>query len=229
MSRRNIEQLLKRIREELRAEGPDGAGYSDFLIIDAMNSALEDLSEVYPIRDTVSFVTTSSLGVVQSTYNLPDTTILNIIKVEYDGTMLTLLPMKDYLEKTTTNEGSVTEWVMWGDSITLIGEVETAKTVTLWVTRTPAKLESKNDIPETPSYADEGIISFALSVCYRESRDYDRANYHYGIFLKQKDNLLRRATPQGQRDANAMMGDSYWAPFRQSRSTVTSDTNPGGN
>lgn len=233
MSRRTIEHLLKRIREELRAEGPDGAGYSDFLIIDAINSALQDLGEVFPIRDTISFTTSEDEEEnVISTYTLSDenTTskeIINIQKVEYDGTKLNYLPMKSYLEKTITDEGDVTEWTLWGESITLLGEVETGKTVTLWVTRTPSQLKDKGDIPETPDFADEGIISYALSVCYRESRDYDRANFHYGIFLKQKDNILRRAIPQGQRDANPVMSSSYWGPYRKTRSTVNFDLTGG--
>jgi len=222
--RRTIEHLLKRIREELRAEGPDGAGYSDFLIKDAINSALQDLSEVFPVRDVIEFLTTKEDGedgAVHTTYDLVEqatgSNILSIIKVEYDGERLELLPMKDYLNRAVTDEGSVREWVMWGNSFTLVGEVESGKTVTLWVTRTPKQLKDRGDIPETPDFADEAIIAFAMSVCYRESKDYERANFHYGIFLKQKDDVLRRAIPQGQRDANPVMNASYWGPYRKTR------------
>ncbi len=233
MSRRDIEYLTKRIREELRAEGPDGAGYSDFLILDAMNSALEDLGEVFPVRDTVTFVTTTTEGTVDSSYTLSDSidlsSLINILKVEYDGKVISNMSISKYLETTIKDEGDVNYWVLWGNAFILLGEVETAKTVTLWVTRAPNKLQDKGDIPETPSYADEAIVAYALSVCYRESKDYERANYHYGIFLKQKDNILRRAIPQGQREALPMMNDSYCGPFRSVQTSQRTDTNPGGN
>ncbi len=233
MSRRDIEYLLKRIREELRAEGPDGAGYSDFLIIDAMNSALEDLGEVFPVRDTVTFATTTTELVVDSSYDLTESldisSLINILKVEYDGKVISNMSISEYLEKTIKDEGEVAHWVLWGNAFILLGEVEAAKPVTLWITRSPAKIKDKGDIPETPSYADEAIVAYTLSVCYRESKDYERANYHYGIFLKQKDNILRRAIPQGQKEALPMMSDSYCGPFRSVQTSQRTDTNPGGN
>ncbi len=233
MSRRDIEYLLKRIREELRAEGPDGAGYSDFLILDAMNSALEDLGEVFPVRDTITFATTTTEGSIDSSYNLStsidNSSLINILKVEYDGKVINNMSISKYLETTIKDEGEVAHWILWGNAFILLGAVETAKTVTLWITRAPAKLQDKGDIPETPSYADEAIIAHALSVCYREAKDYERANYHYGTFLKQKDNILRRAIPQGQRDALPVMRGSYWGPFRSVQTSTRTDTNPGGN
>ena len=230
MSRRDIGYLMKRIREELRAEGPDGAGYSDFLVIDAMNSGIEDLSEVFPIRDTISFVTSIPDGgtAVATEYEVSIDNLLNIVKVEYDSRPISSITISDYLSMVVKDEGEVNHWVLWGNKLFLIGAVEVAKTVNLWITRTPNKLQDEGDVPEMPSYADEAIVAYALSVCYRESKDYERANYHYGIFLKQKDNILRRSIPQGQRDANAKMNDSYWGVFRDSTSTVRTDTNPGG-
>ena len=222
--RRNIEQLLKRIREELRAEGPDGSGFSDFLIMDAVNSAIEDLGEVFPVRDTETFTTEEGV----TSYTLNYDTLLDIIKVEYDGRVLQNIPLDEYLKLSVNDVGEVNRWVLWGTAITLIGEVAASKDLKLWITRTPAKMQNKGDIPETPAYADEGIIAYALSVCYRESKDYNRADYHYGIYLRQKDNILKRAVPQGHRDNITRMNDSYWGPFQASRVTAKTDTNPGG-
>lgn len=225
--RRNIESLIKRVREELRAEGPDGAGFSDFLIMDAMNSAMEDMGGVFPIRDTVTFNTEADKYTYDSEINFDN--LLVIGKVEYDGKLLTNLSLNDYLKLTEKTEGEVNRWVMWGNAITLIGEVEADKVVKLWLTRSPAKITDKGDTPELPAYADEAIIAYALSVCYRESKDYDRADYHYGIYLRQKDSVLRRAIPQGHRAKMTVMNDSYWGSFHPVKSSVRTDTNPGGN
>lgn len=225
--RRNIEQLIKRIREELRAEGPDGAGFSDFLIMDAMNSAMEDMAEVFPIRDKITFNTEADKHTYDSEINFDN--LLIIGKVEYDGKPLTNIAVADYVKITEKSEGEVDRWVMWGNAVTLIGDVEAGKVVTLWITRSPAKLEDKGDTPELPAYADEAIIAYALSVCHRESKDYDRADYHYGIYLRQKDSVLKRAVPQGHRAGMTRMNDSYWGSFQAVKSSVRSDTNPGGN
>ena len=47
--------LRRRIREELRAEGPDGAGYSDFFIDENIDSAVQALSGLHTIKDEISF------------------------------------------------------------------------------------------------------------------------------------------------------------------------------
>ena len=82
--RRNIETIMRRVREELRAEGPDGAGYSDFIIIDAINSALDDLSGVFTIRDEMEFTTETGVNTYDLKEVLPSE-IVDIIRVEYDG------------------------------------------------------------------------------------------------------------------------------------------------
>ena len=224
MSRRTVEDLLKRIREELRAEEPDSAGYSDFIVIDAINSAIADLAEVFPVRDKVEFSTV----VGQNTYELDDLDIHNIVKLEYDGKLIEGYPLKKYLDLSIKEEGPVNRWVLWGKYLIFIGEVDKIAPVKLWVTRAPSKLQNKDDVPEIPDYADEAIIAYALSVCFRESRSYDRANYYYRTFVGQKNNILRRAVPQGQREVLPKVSDRYWGPHRPRQSGVRSDTNPGG-
>jgi len=227
--RRNTDTLIRRIREELRADGPDGAGYSDFIIIDAINSALDDLSGIFTIRDTVEFTTRAG----ENTYNLAEETgveIVDIIRIEYDGNKTSGKRIDPYLDLTVSTEGPVREWFLWGKSITFVGEVEDNKTVRLWITRAPKKINTRDDVPELPGYADEAIVAYAVSVCYRESKDYDRANYHYSIYLGQKNELLRRGIPQGQKDGLSVMRDSYMGPFRPYlwRGYVRTDKNPGG-
>jgi hypothetical protein len=210
---RTVDHLVRLIREEIRAEGPDGNGISDFLLVSAMNAAIDDLSDVFPIRDTVEFTTTEGVN----HYDLADeveSAIYDIIKVEYDDTLISGTQVSDYLNKTVRTEGSVDEWLLWGTSFILLGEVEDDKTVKMWVSRAPLPLKEKDDEPETPRYADEAIKAYAISTAYRESRDYGRADYHYGIYLRQKSNLLKRAVPQGQKDKLPKMRDSYWGPFR---------------
>lgn len=223
MGRRTVEDLVKRIREEIRAEAPNSAGYSDFIILDGINSALADLSEVFPVRDSIQIITEEDT----TTYELGLDTIYNVIRVEYDGTVISGIPVDDYLNLLEKNTGPV-RWVLWGTSFVLVGELEADKEVNLWVTRAPNKLENKDDVPEVPNYADEAIVAYALSICYRESRNFDRADYYYRIYVIQKSNILRRGVPQRQKDHLPKMGDSYWKAFRPSRRFTTSDTNPRG-
>ena len=218
--KRNIEAIIRRVREELRAEGADGAGYSDFIIVDGLNSALDDLSEIFTIRDVLTFNTTAG----QNSYDLNDVVsaeIFNTIRVSYDGTRIEGKQIDDYLDIDAPEDGAVRYWFLWGSHLTLIGEVEGDKEIKLWVNRAPQHLDAGNAemVPDTPRFADEALIAFTVSVCYRESKDYNRANYHYGIYLRQKDDLLKRAVPQGQRDFNPNMRDSYWGPFRPRRGT----------
>lgn len=225
--RRNVETIMRRVREELRAEGPDGAGYSDFIILDAINSALDDLSGVYTIRDEMEFVTAEGVNTYDLLEVLPSE-IVDIIRVEYDGVKTRGRQIDQFIEATVTTEGAVREWLLWGKKFTLVGQVDDGKTVKLWVTRPPKRMVDKNSIPETPGYADEAIIAYAVSVCYRESKDYDRANFHYSVYLGQKNDLIKRAIPQAQKDVMPKMRDSYAGPFRSSTRFIRTDKNPGG-
>lgn len=63
-----LQILRRRVREELRAEGPDGAGYSSFIIDEHINSALQALSANYPIRDETSFGVPGSVWATGETY-----------------------------------------------------------------------------------------------------------------------------------------------------------------
>lgn len=221
---RTLEFFIKRVREELRAEGADAAGYSDFIIISGINASMIDLSEVFPVQDEYSLTTSDGVNAYEVDYD----DFYNIIKVDYDDTVLESIPVKEYLDTSDKTSGDVTKYTLWGKSFILLGNVEVDKTVNMWITRPPTRVEERGDIPEIPSYADEAIIAYALSVCYRESRNFDKANYYYGLYVAQKSNVLRRGVPQRQKEYLPKMGDSYWGAFRPSRSTIRTDTNPGG-
>lgn len=224
--RRNIESLIKRIREELRAEGPDGAGYSDFFIIEELNAALNELSGIYSIR--VKTPITTQVNVNE--YIVPDFgTIENIFRVTYDNLLLENISMADYLDKNTTAEGNVTCWLLWGDKIILNGAVLGDKTLELWHSRAPLPLTSVEQEPEIPQYADTALCQYVIASCYRESRDYDRASTHHRIFLNKKNDLLRRGIPQTQREQWSAVRARYSQPFRGNvKQQQRSDTNPGG-
>ena len=222
---RNVETLRRRIKEELRAEGPDEAGYSDFMILQGINSAIQDLAEVFPINDVEKITTEEE----KKEYDLSDN-IYKIDKVQYDGRMLEYMQTRDYVDyKLDEDVGPVNRWTLYGKKLILIGKVEDDKEISLWVSRSPKRLESKDDVPEVPDYADEAIVAYAMSICCREGRSFDRADYYYTIFLNQKQEILRRTVPgQGQSDRKPRARDDYWPAFRPSRRVRTSDTNPGG-
>lgn len=223
---RTVETLRRRVREELRAEGADEAGYSDFIVLHAINSAIQDLAEVFPVRSIEKITTVED----QKEYDLTTYGIYKIETVQYDGDLIGYMATRDYANyKTEEDMGTVNRWTFYGKNLILIGKVEGGKEISLWVSRSPHRLEEKNDVPEVPDYADEAIVAYALSICCREGRSFDRADYYYRIFLNQKDEVLRRAVPQGQRDTQPKMKDDYWAPFRPGKSVRTTDTNPGGN
>lgn len=228
--RRNVETLIRAVREELRAEGPDGAGYSDFMITDALNRALDDLSGAFTIRDTAEFETEEG----KNHYDLTKLTnfsgiIYDIIRVEYDNYIINGSLVDEYVSSSVKHEGEVREWFLWGNTLTLIGNVKEGKNVRLWVNRAPKPLgDSPDQAPETPRYADEALISYAVSVCYRESKEYERANYHFGIFQHKKQELIMRTTPQGHRETAAQVQDDYWGPFKPARGFIRTDNNPGG-
>lgn len=211
VGRRNVETLLRRVREEIRAEGPDEAGYSDFIVLDAINSAIQDLAEVFPVRDVIKI--TAEAGV--NDYDLSDTTVYKIEKLQYDGRLIDYMPTNAYADyKSDEDLGPVNRWTLFGKKLILVGKVEADKEISLWVSRSPNILKEKNDVPEVPDYADEAIVAYALSVCCREGRSFDRADYYYRIFLNQKNEILRRAVPQGQRYSQPKMKDDYWPAFR---------------
>ncbi len=226
---RNADTLLRRVREELRAEGPDGAGYSDFIILDAINFALTDLASIFTIRDNIQFECYQGENIYDLSNELKQSgiEIFNIIRVEYGGKKIAGKQIDFYLEKDILTEGPVKEWFLWGNKLILIGQVED-ENINLWITRAPKRLNLRDDVPEIPSYADEALVAYAVSVCYRESKDYDRANYHYSIYIAQRDDILRKAIPQKQKSSFSVMKDSYMKPFHSARRVGRSDTNPGG-
>ena len=206
--------IMKRVREELRAEGPDGVGYSDFIIRNGVNAAIADLAEVYPVRDIVTFETQEDVN----EYDLSDKKIYKINKVEYDNRAITYMDLDKYLnDQAILSEGNVASWVLYGNKFILVGKPENTKQVKLWVTRSPEMLERIDSKFELPDYTLEAVVAYAMSICYRESRNFSQADYYYRVFLNQKDALLRRAVPQGQRDTQPKMKDNYWGAFRPTK------------
>ncbi len=214
--KRTLEDLLRAIREETRAEGPDGGGISDFVLLDAINSAQNDLAEMFPIRDIVSFTTVEDENVYDLADEITSVALDNIIRIRYDDEDLKGISLDDYLEISDPLDGALTRWSLWGTKLILIGRIDEDKEVSLYITRGPAPLLSASDTTELPYYVQDALIQYAVSGAYREMRDYDRANYHYGLYLRQKNSLLKRAVPQGQRDHRPRMRDSYWGVFRPS-------------
>lgn len=234
---RNLETIIARVREEIRAEGADGAGISDFLLESAVNSALADLSEIFTIRAHIEFdIEEDENGEPKRAYSLRDVTgteteLENIIRVTYGDRVLDYISLDEYLAIDKNDEGELRSYTLWGNKMFLVGgfDLEYYEKVGMYIVRGPSRLQSKDDVPETPYYADEAIMHFAIAAAYRETRDYDRANYHYGIYLRNKDSLLKRAVPQMQREKQPHMRDSYWG-VTEERTGIsrTSDTNPGG-
>jgi hypothetical protein len=225
--RRDLDSLVRKIREELRAEGPDGAGFSDFFIQEQINSALGDLADIFPIRDTIELVTTAGQNTYDLTQLIPQGTVVeNVIKITYDGRDIRGKTLDEYTALVNKTEGAVSGWFMWGNTLTLIGEVEEAP-LTLWIHRAPKPLQDKGDEPETPYYADNAITNYVIAACYRESRDYERASFHFNIFQRDRNILLNRGIPQQQRDHGIRMRDTYWEAEGTPIVRKT-DTNPGG-
>lgn len=317
---RTLEEFRLRIREELRAEGAGGGGYSDDFITDALNSAQEDLAALFTFRDIAEFDTTETAeewtldlgGATGGTYELgkqndmvelafdataaqieaaletvfgddnvdvavaadftieftnavresglqsdfselvaavdpaltqtqeylayeydlstviTDMVIENIIRVTYDGTPLAGIPLDSFLLKKAWKEGEVSQWTLWGSNLTLVGKVVEGVEVRLWVTRAPTELENNADESELPYYAQEAMIQYAISACYRESRDYERAGYHQSLYQREYADVRNRALSQGQRDHLPTMRDSYTGPIKGRQGIPRSDTNPGG-
>ncbi len=237
---RDLESIVKRVRDEIRSEGADGAGISDFLLESAINNALADLSEIYTIRDHVTFDITEENDEAVRIYNLNtvvgDVSLENIIRVTYGDTPLSYMTLDEFLEIDDPTDGEIRGWTLWGNKIFFVGDFDpdeeegsnVYEKVNMYIVRGPTRLKDKGDIPETPYYADEAIIHFAITAAYRETNDYDRANYHYGLYLRNKDSLLKRAVPQIQREKQAHMRDSYWGVLEEKSGISRSDTNPGG-
>lgn len=223
-----LDYLIQRVRSELRAEGPDGGGHQDFLIIDAINAAQKELSAIFPVRDTIKIDTQEDVNTYDISADTLDVEIETIVRVTYDGKPIRNISLDDYFGIADPNTGAVNAWVVWGDALIFTGKVEADKEIALWINRLPQTLKNKDDTSEFPSYAEEAIIHFAIAAAYRESVDYDRAQAHYNIFLARKNDLLRRAVPQKQRDRSPQPTSSYWPPVTQGGRFRTSDTNPGG-
>ncbi len=225
---RTLAQFRTRIREELRAEGTDGAGYSDVFLKDALNSAQDDLAALFTFRDTATFTTSEDTYTYDLKTKITDITIENIIRISHDGDILAGIPLDSYLAKDDPEDGDVEQWTLWGNNLTLIGEVEDEKTVKLWVTRAPTELSLDANKSELPYYAQEAMIQYAISACYRESRDYERAGFHFSFYQREYNDVRNRVISQGQRDHLPTMRDSYTGPISQRDGVARSDTNPGG-
>ena len=225
-----VSDLKEEVRNELRADGPQGLSYyNNDTILAGFNNAVKELAGIFTIRDTFIFDSVAE----ENEYSVSDETdglmiIDNITKVSYDNRVLTLLTNEEYYGVTDKSDGEVTNYFVWGDTLILIGDVAEAKEIKLWVTRAPNKLVNDTDVPEVPYYAEEALVQYGVSTCYRESRDYDRANFHYRVYATKRDELVRRGSPQGQRDRAPQMRDSYWGAVGSGHGCRRSDTNPGG-
>jgi len=223
----NLQQLINLIREELQAEGPGGGGYSDEFIRQQINNVQAALAEYFPIRDMVTFTATKETNEYTLDSLIDSITIENIIRVEYNGNLISYISIDDYLAKTTTTDGVVLAWTLWGTKFILVGEVE-AVTVKLWVNRLPANLVVNTDTIELPVTTVPAITAYVCAACNRESRNSERAGYYFNIYLAEKNNLIRRGTPQGHKAGAYRMRDSYWESETAHSVTRKSDTNPGG-
>jgi hypothetical protein len=220
---RTLTELVIRIREELRAEGADGSGYSDPFVIDNINEAIVSLAKDYPIRTTRSFNTTVSVNSYNLATVITAAEILNIMRVEYDGALILPIALDDYLAVDTPTTGEVSNWVVWGKNLILTGAVPAGKAVTLWVTETPTALTAGTDKHQLPTYFEPAIIQYVVAACYRESRDYDRASAHFRIFQYELGNLLSQAIPQTQRAEMPQARSSYFGPISERRGEPLDD------
>ena len=223
--KRDLESLVRLVREEVRAEGPDGGGISDLFIEEAINEAIKDLAEYFPVKDKIEITTEKDNNEYEVTNDKP---VENILYVFYDGEKLDSINLNKYHELSTKTEGKVSHWTYWGGKLFLRGEVEEGKTLELWITRAPTTLKERGDEPELPYYTDKAIKQYAVSACYREIRDYERANFHYSIYVNQFESIINRSVPQETRGESLMIDDSYFPPINADHHVRRSDTNPGG-
>lgn len=222
---RDLESLVRIVREEVRAEGPDGGGFTDLFIEDAINEAISGIAEFFPIKDTVELESEEH----KNEYELEtDFEIENIYYVFYGNSRLTPIDINQYHQIRTKDEGKVSYWTYWGGKLFLTGEIEAEKPIILWITRAPKKLKDKGDTPEVPYYCDKAIKQYAVSACFRESRDYERANFHYGIYRNELQSIVGRAVPQEGRGTSPMIDDSYFPPVNAGHTVRRTDENPGG-
>ncbi|HUM42712.1 MAG TPA: hypothetical protein PKI14_07175 [Fervidobacterium sp.] len=226
---RTLQNLIKRIREELRAEGAGGGGYSDEFIRDNINSAIGDLAEVFTIRDTVTIATVEGQNVYDLNSSLPEGTVLeNIIKITYDGREIKGITLDEFLDYQENPTGPVRNWHIWGSQLMLLGDVEGDKELRLWITRAPKPLTDDNDVSELPYFTDTALIKYAISACFNESRDYERASVYFNHYLRERNMLMNRGIPQGHRNFLTVTRDTYWEPERAVFRCYRTDTNPGG-
>jgi hypothetical protein len=227
---RNLDYFIRLIREELRAEGADGAGYSDFKIVNAINTALSELSEVYPVRDILTLVTEESVNEYDFTATFPDDEIVDIIHIAKGNKTLVGIDVNTYLSLNNPLDGETRHYLIWGNKLMLTGEIPDDDEYKLWVTRLPKKLVETDltGTPEIPSYADDAVIQYAIATCYRESRDYERAAYHLDLYNKEKAEIIRRGIPQKQRNHTAVVRNRYSEAIGQNGLTRKTDTNPSG-
>jgi hypothetical protein len=221
-------QIITNINEELKIDWAGGDGFSREFIIDTINSAMQNLSEWTTIRDEATITTTTDTNEYSLSTEIDDMIIEHINSVKYDGNKLTYIQPREYEAKSVVDEGEPSEWTLWGDNLIIIGEVEDAKTISLKVIRSPAKLEDDDDELETPKFADEAIKYFVMAACYRQSKDYERSNYYDYKFTNAKRDIVNRSTPQVQQEALPVMSDDYWPAERNNVYNLRSDTNPGG-
>jgi len=227
--KRTLGEIRQRIREELRAEGPDGAGFSSTFIDSNVRSALDSLAGIYTIRDIVSFTTTTDTNEYFLDDKIDSEIIENIIRVEYDDTPLEFKHPDSVRYDTLTESDKVNGWAIWGSRFFLFGTVEADKSVKLWITRAPEPPVNDDDEIEMPYYADEAIIQFVIAACYRESKDYEPAMIHYNIYQRARAEVQERAIPQGQRaQAPSVRAEYFPAVKNQYGYDYRSDTNPGG-
>ena len=225
--RRDLESLVRLVREEVRIEGPDGGGISDLFVEEAINDAIGKLAEHYSIKDRIQHTTEED----KNKYHILDEgmEIEKILFITYDGKRLEGISTDTYLDMIESDVGPVRYWLLWGNEIVLTGEVEGGKELDIWITRPPKPLKDRGDEPELPYYTDIAIKQYAVSACHREMKDYERANYHYTIFKNELEHLLRRGVPQGQRNYKQRINDEYFPAVQWRRGGYRrTDEDPGG-
>lgn len=210
---RTLEVQLRRWREKLRVEGPDGEGFSDPFMIKSADDAVQDLAEVFPIQDTFTF----PIAAVARTYDLQvkaGTEVIEAIAAVFYNTLkLVYLQPKEYFALVTLDEGDVTRYTIWGTTLYLVGLVVNADTITIWFTRTPNHITAKGHIPETPEFADPAIEAWVLAECCEEDKMFDRAAYYRNRYRELKISLANRKIPQMQKDSQPSMNNSdYYGP-----------------
>jgi hypothetical protein len=168
---RTVADVMKAVKRSFGDES--GVQLEESDIIMWINDAQDEIVK----RNRILKATSSTVSVVgQQDYSFPSDNILQIESLHYNGVRLPNMSFAEAEEKVvgldpSASSGEPILWYEWGGKFSLYPVPQTAQTIVLYYTKSPAKVALSTDLLSVTDKYYQDVVRYVLQQAYEMDED----------------------------------------------------------